>query len=510
MLKRSLFDQGPPPECPSPFNLADYVLSASNVPDDKTALEVLFSSHREIWSYKDLRSAVLSTAGGLKALGLPDGSRILLRIGNHIDFPLFFLGAIVGGYVPVPSSSQLTAFETRNLIDDLDPTLVVFGEGAEYLDDISCATVHPGQINELRGHAPIKPILGDPERLAYIIYTSGTSGKPRAVMHAHRAIWARRMMWEGWYGLTGADRLLHAGAFNWTYTLGTGLLDPWSIGATALIPDSAIDRSALPGLIAESKASIFAAAPGVYRQMLKSGDTFDFQALRHGLSAGEKLPPTLRQQWFAQTGTPVFEALGMSEVSTFISQNPAEKQTDGASGKPQHGRRVAVLGKKTLEPTKINAPGILAVSKRDPGLMLGYRNAVEKTNSRFSDEWFLTGDMVKMDPMGNVTYLGRDDDMMSAQGYRVSPIEVEVALNQFSDIQESAVTAIEVKPDTFVIAAFYQSDIELDESILVQYCAERLARYKCPRLFIKVDELPRGANNKIKRAELRKRYKVQE
>jgi acyl-coenzyme A synthetase/AMP-(fatty) acid ligase len=78
--------------------------------------------------------------------------------------------------------------------------------------------------------------MGDPDRLAYLVFTSGSSGEPKAVAHAHRAIWARRMMTEGWYGLTPEDRLLHAGAFNWTFTLGTGLLDPWAIGATALIP----------------------------------------------------------------------------------------------------------------------------------------------------------------------------------------------------------------------------------------------------------------------------------
>ena len=83
--------------------------------------------------------------------------------------------------------------------------------------------------------------MGDPDRLAYIIYTSGTSGVPRGVCHAHRAIWARQMMMQGWYGLRPEDRLLHAGAFNWTYTLGTGLMDPWTMGATALIPEAEIE-----------------------------------------------------------------------------------------------------------------------------------------------------------------------------------------------------------------------------------------------------------------------------
>ena len=104
--------------------------------------------------------------------------------------------------------------------------------------------------------------MGDPDRPGYIIYTSGTSGQPRAVTHAHRAIWARRMMWEGWYGLTENDRLLHAGAFNWTYTLGTGLLDPWTRGATALIPGKGVTPDTLGLLMQQHDATIFAAAPG--------------------------------------------------------------------------------------------------------------------------------------------------------------------------------------------------------------------------------------------------------
>ncbi len=91
-------------------------------------------------------------------------------------------------------------------------------------------------IRALRDLPPADYALGDPDRPAYAVFTSGTSGATRAVLHAHRAIWARGMMVEGWYGLSDDDRLLHAGAFNWTYTLGTGLMDPWTIGATALIP----------------------------------------------------------------------------------------------------------------------------------------------------------------------------------------------------------------------------------------------------------------------------------
>ena len=198
----------------------------------------------------------------------------------------------------------------------------------------------------------------------------------------------------------------------------------------------------------------------------------------------------------------------MSEVSTFISSSPRQPSADGASGKPQHGRRVAVLSPETFAPVPIGQSGVLAVSRNDPGLMLGYYGADSMAN--MTDEWFVTGDIVAMDSDANVTYQGRADDMMNAGGYRVSPIEVETTLNTYPGIVESAAVSVEIKPDTFVIAAYYHSDIDLDQNTLAAFCAERLARYKCPRLFLRVTALPKGANNKLQRAALRKAFKVEE
>ncbi|MDH5799044.1 MAG: fatty acid--CoA ligase family protein, partial [Paracoccaceae bacterium] len=349
---------------------------------------------------------------------------------------------------------------------------------------------------------PATPQMGNPNRPAYFIYTSGTSGKPRAVMHAHRAIWARRMMWDGWYGLTENDRLMHAGAFNWTYTLGTGLMDPWSVGATALIPANGVTSEQLPILVKRHDATIFAAAPGVYRQMLRQPFPH-MNKLRHGLSAGEKLPQTIRQDWERTTGTKVYEAFGMSECSTFISSAPGQDAPPESLGFPQRGRRVAIIDGDA--PAERGHPGVIAVSNRDPGLMLGYLGQAEETRTRFRGEWFLTGDMGQMDETGAITYLGRDDDMMNAGGYRVSPIEVEGAMRLHPQITDCAAVEWAVKDDVTVIAAFYTAETPLEEADLKIHAEQTLARYKQPRLFFHIDALPRNANNKIQRRHLRDR-----
>ena len=346
--------------------------------------------------------------------------------------------------------------------------------------------------------------MGNPDRPGYIIYTSGTSGVPRAVVHAHRAILARQMMFDGWYGLRQQDRVLHAGAFNWTYTLGTGLMDPWTLGATALIPAPETPAADLLNLVAEHKATIFAAAPGVYRQALR-GPIPALPDLRHGLSAGEKLPVVTLQSWQDATHTPVFEAFGMSEISTFISSNPTEPAAAGTLGRPQPGRRVTLID--DTKSAETNTTGIIAVHKSDPGLFLEYLDQPKETARRFDGEWFLTGDLGQADEFGNITYLGRSDDMMNAGGIRVSPIEVERVLNDFDGITGSIVVELPVKSATSVIAAFYTSASPVDERALNTYLHINLARYKCPRQLTRIETLPTGANGKLLRRQLRDTWK---
>src|SRR5680860_117842 len=500
---QAIFDQGPPPPCPAPFNLAAYVLGRAKELGGKTALVVMSPDGAEQWSYARLEAAVRGTASGFLSAGLRPGDRLVMRLGNSVEFPICYLAALAADIIPVPTSPLLTAPEVTQIAADISPRLIVAEDGVALPLEPPCPVLSAEAMRDMYDLSPACYAMGDPDRPGYIIYTSGTSGEPRAVTHAHRAIWARRMMWEGWYGLTENDRLLHAGAFNWTYTLGTGLLDPWTRGATALIPGPGAAPEMLGDLMAQHEATIFAAAPGLYRQLLRT-TPLTLPCLRHGLSAGEKLPDATRAAWERATGTPVYDAFGMSECSTFVSGSPARPAPPGTLGYPQRGRRVAVLDEDV--PVDFGKPGILSVSVRDPGLMLGYWGADEETRQRFAGEWFLTGDLVSMAEDGALTYLGRADDMMNAGGVLVSPIEVESALNAHPAILESAAVEVTVKADTTVIAAFYVAKDPVETDDLERFVAGRLARYKCPRIYTCVEALPKGANGKLLRRRLRDCY----
>lgn len=498
----SLFDKGPYPPCPAPFNMAAHVLRAGAATPLKTALKHVGSPEETVWSYADLRGAILGTATGLLRQKLQPGDIILMRLGNTVDTPIAYLAALAAGLVPVPTSSTLTEPETSHLIRTVKPALVLRAP------DVACGpfekTVSLDTLQEFRTLPPAEIHLGDPNRLGYIIFTSGTAGQPRAVAHAHRAIWARQMMFEDWYGLQPDDRVLHAGAFNWTYTMGTGLMDPWTRGATALIPAPGVDPGGLPELLRTHRATIFAAAPGIYRQMMARTPAFDVPELRHGLSAGEKLPCDTMKRWRHTTGRPVLEAFGMSECSTFISQAPGQKTPPGSLGRPQSGRRIAVL--RDGHPVPFGEEGTIAIHRNDPGLMLGYLQQDQLDVPVTTGDWFLTGDQAVMQSDGSITYLGRRDDMMNAGGYRVSPIEVETVLATCPGISAVAVTCVEIKPDVEVIAAFYTGPVPLADNVIDAFVSQRLAGYKRPRLYKHMTELPQGANGKILRRTLRTQF----
>ncbi|WP_299359481.1 class I adenylate-forming enzyme family protein [uncultured Paracoccus sp.] len=482
----------------SDFNLAEHVLEAGRATPDKLALAVVGHAAAERWSYDRLIKAVRGTATGLIRRGMGPGDRVLLRIGNEPAFPIAYLGCIAAGIVPVPTSAMLTEAEVTKIARDIAPDLIIAGTGIA-LPGSQAAVLPASAIAEFAALPPADWDRGDADRLAYIVYTSGTSGQARAVMHAHRAILARQMMFDGWYGLRSSDRLMHAGAFNWTFTLGTGLMDPWAAGATALIPADGTAIEQIPLLARRHGATILAGAPGIFRRMLRA-EWAPIETLRHGLAAGERLDPALRAAWCERTGSDLHEAMGMSECSTFLSGSPDRPAPPGSAGYPQPGRRVAILSDDG-SPAPVGQPGTLAVHRSDPGLFLGYLGQLEETAERFRGDWFLTGDMAVQAEDGAISTLGRADDMMNAGGFRVAPGEVEDVLSAVPDAGDVAATELPVASGATIIAAFWTGAAP---AATMRAASEAgLARYKQPREFIHVPALPRTPTGKINRRALR-------
>lgn len=502
----------PPSTPPASMNMAAYCLAeqAKHTPG-KQALLVLNDANApptEVWTYAGLEEAVQRVAGGLRAAGLQRGDRLLIRLDNTSAYAILFFGAIAGGFVPIPASAELTNAEAAFMLHDSGAKLVALAARHAAFDTGAVPRLSSAGVEAMISSGPresyAETAAEDP---AFLVYTSGTTAKPKGVLHAQRSAFGRRPMYQGWYGIRPDDRVLHAGAFNWTFTLGTGLTDPWANGATAIVYTGEKSPEVWPNLIRATGATLFAAVPGVYRQILKYAPDGPLRlgALRHGLTAGEQPPPSLFSDWSNRTGTELYEALGMSEISTYISSSPSVPRKAGTTGRPQPGRRVTILppdGGDT--PLGAGEAGLLAVHRSDPGLMLGYWNRPDEEADVFRGEWFAGGDLAVIDADGYVTHLGRANEIMKALGYRVSPLEVEAAIGSHPDIAEVACAELKVREGVSVIAAFVvpRPGCTVDAEAVKAFAAGLLAGYKCPREVRVIDALPRTPNGKVQRARL--------
>ncbi len=511
----------PPP--PPRFKIARYCLATpAKATPAKIALIIAGDGGRERrWSYRQIERGVLRVAAGLAEFDFPAGERMMIRMDNDIGYVLAFFAALAAGLVPLPSSAALTAEEAEFLLTDSGARILAVS------DDLALGHEAPAGVTILSEQTILAfaadgdgdddahyadTAANDP---AFLIYTSGTVGRPKGVLHGHRTAWGRRPMYEGWYGIRADDVILHAGAFNWTYTLGVGLIDPWANGATAVLYNGTADPAVWPALIGRLGVSIFATVPSLYRRILKYGaiPAAGFASLRHGLTAGEALPSTVREGWRKATGTELYEALGMSEISTYVSTGPGMTIKPGSPGKPQPGRRIAILAADDETTARLLPPGetgLLAVHRSDPGLMLGYWRRPEEDALVWRGEWFCGGDLAHIDDDGYVWFHGRHDDILNPSGYRLSPLEIEGVLARHPLVHEVAVGEVVAADDVRLLVAFVvphrpppdsDASVAAEADILAE-AARHLASYKRPRQVVFVEQLPRTRNGKLLRREL--------
>ncbi|MDA1004617.1 MAG: acyl-CoA synthetase [Chloroflexi bacterium] len=502
------------PERPSePLNLARACLGRW-AEDPATADRPAFTfveadDTRHTWTYAEAWAAVRRVGHALLARELVPGDRVLVRMPHSPAYAFAFFGANAAGLVPIPASPQLTEEEARFLLDDsgaaaviAPPALALAGAHVA----IDAGTVEAVAADRAAPADGLRETSA--EDPAFLIYTSGTTARPKGVLHAQRAVLARASVRDGWHGLGRDDVTLHAGTLNWSYTLVVGLMDPWLAGAHAVLAGGANDPQRWPALIERLHVTVFASVPTIFRQMLKYArpEDRDFSALRHVLCAGEPLTPALLDEWRTRAGTEMFECLGMTEVSTYISSGPVTPVRVGSPGRPQLGRRVAILpieGDST-SPLPAGEVGLLAVHRSDPGLMLGYWRRPDEEQLVFRGEWFIGGDLAAIDADGYVWFHGRADDTIKSFGYRLSPTEIEAALGSAPGVSEAAVVGFAVEAQKTIVVAYVvaQPGATLDEQALRAHAQAHLASYKQPHEYRFVETLPRTRNGKLLRRAL--------
>lgn len=498
---------------PSPFNLAAYVAGPGALrPPHATAITIVEGDRATDWSWAQVHARIAAWQQLLDAYELPQGARVVVFLPNCVDIPAATLAIAGLGLVAVVLSPQLSERELRVICEDAGARLRI--GGPERLEgEASRCPVVGGEVLLGAGASDTPRFLPlDPETPGYMVYTSGTTGRPRGVLHAHRAVWARRSMFEGWTGITSEDVVLHAGQLNWTYAMGLAVFDAWAVGARSVIYEGERTPARWAQLFRTQKPSVFAAVPGLFRQLVR--DVPELReataSLRHALCAGEPLPPQLWEEWRARTGLELYEALGMSECSTYISSGPITPTRPGSPGRAQPGRRIAILPLDTpaVDALPPDEAGILAIHRSDPGLMLEYFENPEATAKAFRGDWFLTGDVAVLDDDGYLHFQGRHDDTINALGYRVGPAEVEAALSTHPFVSEVAVTGTTPKPGVTLVCAHVvlREGVEWSEDAeraLRAHAEQRLAAYKQPRVYRVHEALPRNRSGKVLRRALR-------
>ncbi len=481
-------------------------------------------------TFLELANLTNQFGNALLSLGFKKGDRIIIRLPNVPEFPLAFLGAIKIGSVPVPSSSMLTADEIGYMLDDSRARAVIttpdlfedveanMGKHREFKEVIIVdSPVASGCIDLKELIISCNSVLHAPETrandIAYICYTSGTTGYPKGVVHAQRALIAHDPAALFWQALRPGYTVMHAGKLNWTYTLGTGCLDPWRHGCATVIYGGEHEPKKFFELIKKYEVNVFMAVPTVYRQMIRiAGEVNpDLSSLNHALSAGEHLSKELFALWKEKLEVALHDGLGMSEFSYYLSNMPGMPIKPGSPGKPQPGHQSTLIDSEGKE-VDVGEIGVLATPKDDPGIMLSYWNKPDETRQMYRHNMFISGDHFYKDEEGYFWIVGRHDDIITTFGYRVSPFEVERVLNEHEAVSESAVAGVSIGDDKTITTAFVVLKEKLDsEKIrdeLINYTQNRLARYKCPREIVFVDSIPKTANGKIKRNVLRETYSL--
>ncbi|MDO9283142.1 MAG: acyl-CoA synthetase [Methylotenera sp.] len=466
----------------------------------------------------------------LRDLGVKPGDRVLIRLPNSLDYPIAFLGAMKTGAISVPTSTLLTAEEVAYLAKDSSAAVLVTDAAAWYgmadalVNTPTLKHVLLSQTAEIKPHPKFNvldlaaciqtakpcanPYQTKSNEPAYLVYTSGTTGYPKGVLHAHRALIGRQPASKYWFNYSDnvQDRIMHSGKFNWTYVLGTGLMDPLYLGKTVIVHEGKNDAQKWLDLIQKHQATIFIGVPTIYRQILQKTTTEGSQlpSMRHFMSAGEHLSDEVLAQWHERFGLDIYEAVGMSEFSYYLSQSIYRPIRPGSAGFPQPGHHIKLLNPDTIEPVAVGEEGMICVPDTDPGLFLRYWNLDEETLKYKHDGYFFTGDYAKYDTDGYIWFLGRKDDIIKSFGYRVSPYEIERVYKGHADIADCAAIGEEIEKDKLLVVVYVilKPDAKVTPDALLQYGKQHLAAYKTPKTVYLANDFPRTKNGKILRKDI--------
>jgi len=512
---------------PETFNFGADVVDHHAAHGDGWALVWADGAGREErYRYSDMSRLTNRFASMLAMLGVGKGDRVIVMTPRTPHWQIAIVGCLKLGAVPIPCIEMLTAGDldyrvrhsgaeaavtlARNAekfagLHDLLPVRVAVG-AAEGWSDYDALMAEADE-----GFAPVAVGAEDP---AILYYTSGSTGHPKGVTHAARALYAWWVSAAYWLDLSTGDTIWCTADVGWSKAGTSILFGPWSRGACAFFYDGPFEPRERLRLLAKYGVTVYCAAgTELYRVVDEDVSGFDLSNLRRTVSAGESVNPVISERWREVMGMPISEAYGQTETLMTVLNYPVMPVKPGSMGLPSPGTVADVLDADGRR-LPVGEEGNLAILTPNPQIMLGYKDDPVRTAESFIDgpdgRWFLTGDLARKDEEGYLFYTGRSDDVINSSGYRIGPLEVENALLEHESVLECAAVSSPDAERGQIVKAF----IVLREGVAgspalvaeLQDHAKRVtAPYKYPRAVEFVEALPKTATGKIRRRALRDR-----
>jgi acyl-coenzyme A synthetase/AMP-(fatty) acid ligase len=472
-------------------------------PEHPALVELARDGTRRVWSFAEIEDRSARLAGTLARHGVGRGDVVMTLIGNRPEWVLGMLACFRLGAVVLPCTEQLRAKDLRLRLEVARPTLVLADErnqaelqaagfGAEEM------TVLLIPDESLFAGAPAPTVELSSEDPCLITFTSGTSGEPKAVLHAQRYLTGQQLQAERWLDARAGDLVWCTAPSGWSKSARNVFIAPWLRGACALLHDARFDPVERLEILARERVNVLCMAPTEYRVIAKRTTLAPLPDLRGMVAAGEALNPEVLRAWEEVTGLGIRDGYGQTETGQMTGMPLGRSPRPGSMGRPLPGVELSVLA----EPGSVGE--LVADPATVPTFFLGYLGEDRWDPSR---PWH-TGDLVIQDQDGFLHFQGRTDDVIISAGYRIGPFEVESALVAHHAVAEAAVVAAPDDERGAVVRAVvvlrdgHQPSTEL-ASELQQHVKRETAPYKYPRVVDFVSELPKTSSGKVKRAALR-------
>lgn len=482
--------------------------SAQRVPENIA----LYFEDQKI-KYSEVLDRVKRVAAMLDRAGLRAGERVALCLQNSPEFIYSYYAILYNGGVVVPINTFLVTAEIEYIVQDAQAKILITNQlfwdrFDPLLKKSSTSIKHAVRVDgeSLDGGdtSRLDPAKGDPGEPAELIYTSGTTGKPKGVMLSHHNLSSNTASVVEALGATDRDiYLLLLPVFHIT-SQQVCMLTPISVGAGISILEK-IDRSDLMYSLVNHRPTIFIAVPTIYNMLAQlPAPPPEKNPVRLYVSGGAPLPMEIYQRFEQNYQKTIYQGYGLTEASPVVSWNVPGQNKPRSSGRPLPGVQVKIVDDTNRE---LPAGEIGEILVKGDLVMMGYYNQPDATNETLVNGWLKTGDMGYLDEEGYLFVVDRKKEMLLYSGMNIYPREVEEVLHEHPAVLEAAVVGMKEPakgelPIAFVTA---KSPEGIDLRELKEFCISRLARYKVPRQFVPLAEMPKTGSGKINKAELRKR-----